>query len=679
MNYLPIINSKLNLYRKNFSLENINDNCAFEWFINNLILRTYQPEAFSVINDLFDQICVGGQEDTGIDGLAIKVNGVFISTKEDIDSIIKNHPRINIEFLFIQSKYKPHLDSGEFGKFMDGIVDYLSEKQFEPHNAKISNWIELKDYLCSEEILVHWENSPTITIFYAYTGEWKNDQHIVAKFERTKHLIDDIGLYEDVSIKYLDSSKIKEFCDIVDNQFNKAITIIDSLELNEVPDVNSSRVLLCSANDFLHLLLDDNDELRRTLFKDNVRDYQGSTEINDDILKTLRESPSNFCLLNNGITIVCKSMMPGNRKINIENPQIVNGCQTCNTIFKAYKEKIDLQNVSLIIKLISTESPSITNSIVKGTNRQNIVYDEAFEITRKFHKDFEEFVEVYQSDVSSNEKIYYERRSNQFSNIPTIKTIQKANFRILIQSFVSVMLQQPHEGFVHDSYLLTKYKNKVFVEGQSFLPYFLSIYLNLKADYIFKNSYEEYKHITTYKYQILCILVESVAGITPPDINDSKKIDKFCEDVYKSINTYTELEKQLKSSIALFEKIKHNWIKDRGKKFKYSIKDNADFTKYMLTYIRGGNTNKLINDTIHADLRGKVATVKKDRNGLYYGYIKHSPSDVFIHEDDNPTIRFYDLVGKDVVYTIMNQQIVSKYNTLRGKIKYVIREDSNTF
>ena len=63
--------------------------------------------------------------------------------------------------------------------------------------------------------------------------------------------------------------------------------------------------------------------------------------------------------------------------------------------------------------------------------------------------------------------------------------------------------------------------------------------------------------------------------------------------------------------------------------------------------------------------------VKKDRNGLFYGYIKHSPADVFIHEDDNPSVRFYDLMGKDVVYTTIES---SKYNTYRGKIKYVVKE-----
>lgn len=165
-------------------------------------------------------------------------------------------------------------------------------------------------------------------------------------------------------------------------------------------------------------------------------------------------------------------------------------------------------------------------------------------------------------------------------------------------------------------------------------------------------------------------MVESIAGVVP-DINNVKRIDDFCKKVYLTIKDNQNLEKYLKDSIDLFDRIKENWIKDKGSKFKYSIKDHPDFTKYMLTYIRGGNTDKIVSNTSDTSLRGRVVTVKNDRNGLSYGYIKHSPADVFIHEDDNPHIRFYDLKGKDVVYTIIAS---TKYNTERGKIKYVIKE-----
>ena len=501
-------------------------------------------------------------------------------------------------------------------------------------------------------------------------GTWQENEHMLAKFERTKNTLNGFGLFESISLKILDSTKIKKMIDEVDNQFNKAITIIDSLELNEAPDVTSSRVLLCSAEDFLQLLLDEDDELRRTLFKDNVRDYQGATDINEDIFRTIETTPENFCLLNNGITIVCKSMLLANRKVNIENPQIVNGCQTCNTIYKAYKCHLDLSKISLIVKLISTDNNNVTNAIVKGTNRQNVVYNEAFEITRQFHKDLEEFVELSQTDIPANEKVYYERRSNQFATSLSIMTNQIASFKLLIQGFVSIILQMPHEGFIHDSYLLDKYTNSIFIEGQSFAPYYLAMFLNVKAEQVFKRNYQKYKSVTTYKHQILCLLVETIAGVVP-DINNTKRINQYCEKVFAVIKNQETLEQHIDNSIRLLQEVIKNWVHDKGSKYRNAIKDNADFTKYMLTYIRSGNTDKILQEITDAGLRGTVVTIKKDRNNLYYGYIKSTPADVFIHEDDNPSIRFYNLKGKDVVYSIFAR---TKYSTPRGKIKYVVPE-----
>lgn len=669
MNYDPIIKSKLNAFSKNYNLENCTENDSFEMFINNLILRTYQPERFLTVDSLFDQVCVGGQNDTGIDGLAIRVNGVFVGTKEDVDQIIKLNNRIKVDFLFIQSKFKKNLDSGEFGKFTDGVIDFLSETQYEPSNSKIAMWLELKNYICSEEILIHWDKSPDIKLYYVYTGDWNEDEHIIAKYERTRESIEKLQFYDRINIRYIDAKNIKKICDDVDNQFQQVITVIDNMELNESPSVESSRILFCYAQDFIKLLVDDENELRRTLFKDNVRDYQGSTEINDDILSTLKNDPDNFCLLNNGITIVCKSMITSNRKVTIENPQIVNGCQTCNTLYNTYKEDVDLSKVTLIIKLIATNDSNIANSIVKGTNRQNVVYNEAFEITRKFHKDFEEFVNVFQNDIDDNNKIFYERRSNQYLNSPLIKSYQTANFRVLIQSFVSIIMKSPHEGFIHESSLLSKYKDQIFIDGQSFYPYFISIYLYLKIDNLFKQDYKKYRYYSTYKNHILCLLAESIGGIAP-QINNQKNIDAFCEKIYNQLNHTNDMFSYVDEAIQKFDEIKNSWIQEKGEQYKYSIKDNFSFTKYMFAKLRGGNTENIENEEL-SEYRGVVTTVKKDRNNLYYGFIKKYPRDVFIHEEDNKHIRFNDLIGKDVVYNI----IINGNDIERGRIKYVFRKD----
>ena len=102
----------------------------------------------------------------GIDGLAIKVNGIFVSTKQDIDELVELNKQISIEFLFIQSKNKDKLDSGEYGKFADGIIDFLADEHHEPHNEKIEAILQLKDYLFSDDIILRWKRNPIVRIDY---------------------------------------------------------------------------------------------------------------------------------------------------------------------------------------------------------------------------------------------------------------------------------------------------------------------------------------------------------------------------------------------------------------------------------------------------------------------------------------------------------------------------------
>lgn len=671
MNFEPIIKTKIDHFKSSYGIEFLPDNEAFERFVNNSIMRFHQPDAFSTSNDLFFKICVGGQNDMGIDGLAIKVNGIIINSKQDVDNIIKSQKKIHIEFIFIQSKYKEKIDTGEYGKFIDGVVDFLSEEHYEPRNDKIDFWIELKEYLFDDEVMIYWDTSPDIRMYYVYMGKWSENEHILAKSQKACLDLAKTKVYNEPAIKYIDSSSLKNMCDDIENQFSVVMRVIDSFDLNEVSNVENSMIILCNAEEIISMLLTQDGIMRKTLFADNVRDYQGNTDINTEIMSTIESSPATFSLLNNGITIVCDSLMPGNRKITMKSPQIVNGCQTCNVLFMAHKNSYDLSNVTVVVKIISTRDNNVTNSIVKGTNRQNIVYDEAFEITRNFHKNLEEFFNVMPGN-SEGERYYYERRSKQYLDNPKIKATQKANLRILMQSFVSIFLASPHEGPVHESTLLEKYRNKIFIDEQSFLPYYCAVAMCLEIDKIFRQNMAKYRYSITYKYQILLLASEKITGKVVPDIN-GKSIDEFCNKLLEVVLNIGRFTKIIDECILDFETICKKWISIKGERYRSAIKDNQEFTKFMTAVSRGGKPeNNIELHNTQENLRGKVTTVKKDRNNFNYGFISRHPEDVFFHEDDNPKIRFNDLDGKDVVYKLMEN---SKFGTPRAKIIYVVAND----
>ena len=132
------------------------------------------------------------------------------------------------------------------------------------------------------------------------------------------------------------------------------------------------------------------------LFEENIREYLGEGgAINSAIANTLRsEERINFLYYNNGITVIVKKspktqMDNGYQSLTLKNPQIVNGCQTVNTIYSVlddYSEKErkeTFKNVFVMTKLLIIPTQEETDKnfyhdVVKYTNKQNPIPDKVF-------------------------------------------------------------------------------------------------------------------------------------------------------------------------------------------------------------------------------------------------------------------------------------------------------------
>ena len=142
------------------------------------------------------------------------------------------------------------------------------------------------------------------------------------------------------------------------------------------------------------------------LFEENVREFLGTQGINNGIIKTL-QSPTdreNFFYYNNGITLICEkcetlrgSEVPSGSdgvrnqyEFKLKNPQIVNGCQTINSIaevlshcnvdelYEEYKKTFVLVKVYVFDKKTKESKDGLDKSIVKYTNSQNGIDEKAF-------------------------------------------------------------------------------------------------------------------------------------------------------------------------------------------------------------------------------------------------------------------------------------------------------------
>lgn len=94
-----------------------------------------------------------------------------------------------------------------------------------------------------------------------------------------------------------------------------------------------------------------------------------------------------------------------------------------------------------------------------------------------------------------------------------------------------------------------------------------------------------------------------------------------------------ETQNYVDKAVKIFEKVSNMWVCEKGEQYRDARKDRAEFTKFLLDYIYEGRTEDRGIQTI-----GKVLTIKKDKNGKFYGFIQRIPESIYFGEYDNPKV-----------------------------------------
>jgi len=632
----PILQRYFNNFKKSFDIDTTSSNddetkkkdaAAFEKFINYTIFSVDYPGIFTSNIELLDFVSVGGQYDTGIDGIGIRVNEKLVRNTDEVLQIVERSKKIDVDFVFIQSKMRPNFDASEFNTFGVGVSNFLSDPTL-PENEKIQEFRIIKDFIYSDErVIEKLDENPTLFVYYIALGTAPTDDHFIGTKKLIEKNLNNSGCYfSKTNVELLGSKEILLFCKELDNQFTKQINIIDIFPLivETIGDkVKKSYAFTCKATEFIKLLKKDDENLRRSLFNDNVRDYLDKSTVNKEIEKTILENPEMFLLCNNGITIVCTDFEQVRDKlVKIENPQIVNGCQTSNSIFK-YKDHANIDKVQLLIRLISTENIEVSNIIVRGTNKQNQVLDEAFEATLPFHR---EILEPTFQAIDNDIKIYYERRIKQYSNDPLIRKTQIVNLRILTKSFVGMFLESPDVSWKHEAKLLeqfaSKNNRKIYLEEHSPFPY----YISALTWYMFEKYFREGKLNLKYRSysEHLYLIFKYSIGQYPITLNNKPNKKEPYYD--KLLNALKEpnFGNQINKIIEVFESTKTLWI-SRGKKSS-GIKDIRDFTLLLLeqcrkTFISSQTKEPEKAEKVQKRVEGKILSLKIN-HGVWFAAIQ---------------------------------------------------------
>lgn len=605
----------------------LEESTSFEKFVNYCVLSKDDSSAFVGNPDLLDFCCTGGGDDAKIDGFGIKINGQVVGDTDEIDQIVNISKKLDVEFFVIQSKERTEFDSSDFNSFGIGIQNFFSSPKL-PENSKIKEFRKLKDYIYNEtSVIKKLDDNPTVSIYYVFCGVKPEDPHTCALVnileDGMRKCPDSVGK---INISILGAKDLINLCKEIENDYDAELNVCDIIPLSVGGNdlIKKAYTFTCDANELLKLIKKDDDVIRRSLFNDNVRDYLGNKGgVNSEIERTIKEEPEMFIMCNNGITIVCSDFLQVRDKlVRIHNPQIVNGCQTCNSIF-TLRNNDTISKVQVLIKLICTEEFKITNKIVRGTNKQNQVLEESFETTKPFHQGLEDFF-IAKRDVA---QLYYERRVKQYSSIPSINKYQIVNLRVITQTVTGMFMMSPHIAHRHEAKLLEEFAvdpaRVIFKEGQSYFPYYLCALTWYKFEEAFRKRLI-HNRLKTYKAHLYMIFLYSSGSFPLPITANSNAMDKFCKNI-ESILVSDRFNEIVKRVERVFEFCFQSWL-SAGKN-PFAVKDNKEFTELLKESARQAFVNKTLDVSgievnRHVEWEDGVILSIRILDGKWFAFIK---------------------------------------------------------
>jgi hypothetical protein len=503
----------------NQELDSEGESKDFEKLANYCIISNEYTKTFDI-----GQVTVGDGGDTGLDGIAIIVNGQLIEDKDEVDDLLERNSSLEVNYVFVQSKTSSSYSSGDLNTFIFGVKDFFALKPSLVRNADVMRIADISDHIYSKA--PRFKENPIIKLFYCNTGKWTSDQNLTAVIDQGINELEQLSLFEKVQFNPYGAKEIAASFRKTKEAISTTINFNNRVTLPSIKGISEAYIGLLPFSEFKKILTDEEDNLIN-VFEDNVRDFQGSNnDVNSGIKKTLNGDGSDlFSVLNNGVTIVASSISPTGDSFTIRDYQIVNGCQTSNVLFNNRNSE-HIKNVNVPIKIIATNSDEIKTRITLATNNQTPIKKEQLASLTTFQRSLEEYYNSYSGDS----KLYYERRSKQYNCDSSVLKTKIITVPYQIKSFAAMFLENPHQVTSFFGTLVGKLnegKANIFSDDHVYSPYYTSAfaYYKLETHFRRKNIDTSYKKV---RFHILMLFRVLFQDNPLPQFN-SRKMDGYCQ------------------------------------------------------------------------------------------------------------------------------------------------------
>ena len=372
----------------------------------------------------------------GLDPIGYEDRIIIDKNATNID--IFDVDKINESLKIVSCKYVEKIDKEEIIAVFDKISRTLtafSEEKYHHFNDDIKT------------IGVNWENyleeSKYLEVFLISSADinFNTDDIINTYTSNFKKVIEDYPNVE-VLVNIIDKKAIEN---TLAYSYNEAGVKKSSLKLSEknsfieLKNEKYEKIILAVINGQSLKELFAKQEYPGQLFEKNVRDYIKNKKIDEKITDTIKYKPTDFLILNNGLTAIAKNLHIDGQLIKFDELFIVNGGQT-TSLLSNFPDSIN--DIKIFIKIIDISkiknSEQIINNISESSNNQKPIKPIDLIANNRQIKKF--------ADMLDNKKSIYRLLYKRSDNIK--KEIKSDNKKLveteaLMKLYYSFIRQKP--------------------------------------------------------------------------------------------------------------------------------------------------------------------------------------------------------------------------------------------
>ncbi|HMO07230.1 MAG TPA: AIPR family protein [Paracoccaceae bacterium] len=471
----PIIRALLNEFKKANSGTCHDDSEAFE------VMCIFSVEN-GILGENIDPFRVHLKGDEfGLDGIAISIQGSICTDADEASSVLsvgKNH---NTAFHFFQAKTSDNLDYGEVSKFLDAVYDFFTE-------LSLLSGVQIEDLAHARDLVfaAATKSNPELRCYFCTTGSGEISAPIGKLIESGRARLEALNTFSAISIDCLGAKQIQDGFRSATNSITKTINFPKATTMPPHDKVDEAYIGYISADQVLEMALSDEDSngdrhIVRSVFYDNVRDFNPQSEINKSVIQELESGDySSFVFKNNGITVVAKTVSRKGDAFTIDDFQIVNGCQTTNILACV---RGNAEDIMVPFRLIGSSDSDFVAKIIVGTNKQNEVREDQFWALLPFMKN----LEIYCAAQEGDSKILIERRENQYRDVAAERT-RVMRTSDLMKVAAAMFFHQPHRAARDHRGIRKEFADKIFRVDHSVELYHVAALAMYKFDYMVRTS-----------------------------------------------------------------------------------------------------------------------------------------------------------------------------------------------